>query len=122
MTTHLFGNIGTDGATQFVIEATETTARIGEREVRLRGYGGEVPGPVLHAAEGERVNVPAGKTVRILVPFRRFAGTTMFHCHILEHEDSGMMAHLRVVDPKNPAAAAHACPTPPRSWCKEAAP
>lgn len=50
------------------------------------------------------VNVPAGSTARIAVAFRDFAGTTMFHCHILEHEDNGMMAHIRVVDPAAPAA------------------
>ena len=29
-------------------------------------------------------------------------GVFMYHCHILEHEDGGMMAQLKVVDPKNP--------------------
>ena len=26
----------------------------------------------------------------------------MYHCHILEHEDGGMMAQLQIVDPKDP--------------------
>jgi FtsP/CotA-like multicopper oxidase with cupredoxin domain len=42
------------------------------------------------------VNVPAGGTVRIVVPFRVHPGVTMFHCHIVEHEDYGMMALLDV--------------------------
>jgi hypothetical protein len=27
-------------------------------------------------------------------------GRFMFHCHILEHEDKGMMAQIEVYDPK----------------------
>ena len=60
------------------------------------------------------VNVPSKSIVRILVPFRGFTGITMFHCHIVEHEDNGMMGHLRVVDPAMPgdAAPAHWSPDP----------
>jgi FtsP/CotA-like multicopper oxidase with cupredoxin domain len=39
----------------------------------------------------DTVIVPAMGSVRLLVPVKDFAGTTMFHCHILEHEDMGMM-------------------------------
>ena len=39
----------------------------------------------------DTVIVPAMGSVRLLVPIRDFAGSTMFHCHILEHEDMGMM-------------------------------
>jgi FtsP/CotA-like multicopper oxidase with cupredoxin domain len=35
--------------------------------------------------------VPAGGSVRMLVPVKDFAGMAMYHCHILEHEDIGMM-------------------------------
>lgn len=42
------------------------------------------------------VNVPAGGTVRIAIPLRDFTGTTVFHCHIVEHEDRGMMSVLGV--------------------------
>jgi hypothetical protein len=31
-------------------------------------------------------------------------GTFVFHCHILEHEDSGMMATFQLYDPKAPSA------------------
>jgi hypothetical protein len=30
----------------------------------------------------------------------------MYHCHILEHADAGMMGHLHVIDPNAPASAA----------------
>jgi len=26
-------------------------------------------------------------------------GTWMYHCHILEHHEAGMMAHFEIVDP-----------------------
>ncbi len=39
----------------------------------------------------DTVIVPKGGSVKLLVPIKVFIGTTMFHCHILEHEDIGMM-------------------------------
>ncbi len=38
------------------------------------------------------VNVRAGGQVRVLVDFTRHPGRTVYHCHILDHEDAGMMA------------------------------
>lgn len=37
------------------------------------------------------VNVPAGESVTVRIAFDRFPGTTVYHCHILDHEDLGMM-------------------------------
>ncbi|TFD55819.1 multicopper oxidase family protein [Cryobacterium frigoriphilum] len=37
------------------------------------------------------VNIPARSTVRVRVAFDDFSGRTVYHCHILDHEDSGMM-------------------------------
>ena len=45
------------------------------------------------------VNVRGGETVRVAVPFRNFSGTTVYHCHIAEHEDHGMMGVLQVQPP-----------------------
>jgi FtsP/CotA-like multicopper oxidase with cupredoxin domain len=42
------------------------------------------------------VNVRPGERVRIAVPLRDFEGRTVFHCHIAEHEDLGMMGVLAV--------------------------
>ena len=36
-----------------------------------------------------------GEEVRILVQFRK-KGVFMYHCHILEHEDAGMMGQFLV--------------------------
>jgi FtsP/CotA-like multicopper oxidase with cupredoxin domain len=37
------------------------------------------------------VNVAAGQEVVVRIAFDRFPGTTVYHCHILDHEDLGMM-------------------------------
>lgn len=42
------------------------------------------------------VNVPKHQTVRFVVRYDDFAGKWMFHCHILDHEDRGMMGVLAV--------------------------
>ena len=42
------------------------------------------------------VNVPRHETVRIIVHYDDFPGKWMFHCHILDHEDHGMMGILQV--------------------------
>ena len=42
----------------------------------------------------DSVNVPRHETVRVIVRFEDFGGKWMFHCHILDHEDEGMMGIL----------------------------
>ena len=37
------------------------------------------------------VNVPAFGNVEVLIAFDDFPGRTVYHCHILDHEDQGMM-------------------------------
>lgn len=44
----------------------------------------------------DTVNIPAGQSVTIRIPFEDFAGKTVCHCHILDHEDLGMMANVDV--------------------------
>ena len=44
----------------------------------------------------DAVNVPKHETVRFIVRFDDFPGKWMFHCHILNHEDMGMMGVLEV--------------------------
>ncbi|QQE65914.1 hypothetical protein GFS31_26060 [Leptolyngbya sp. BL0902] len=45
----------------------------------------------------DTVNLRAYETVRIRIPFRDFAGKTVYHCHILDHEDQGMMGIVEMV-------------------------
>jgi FtsP/CotA-like multicopper oxidase with cupredoxin domain len=42
------------------------------------------------------VPVSPGETVRIRIPFRDYAGKTVYHCHVLDHEDRGMMGMLEM--------------------------
>lgn len=42
------------------------------------------------------VNVPPQGRVRVLIDFARHPGRTVYHCHILDHEDAGMMAIVEV--------------------------
>ncbi len=44
----------------------------------------------------DAVNVRRQETVRFVVRFDDFPGKWMFHCHILDHEDQGMMGILEV--------------------------
>lgn len=77
--------------TQFVVE-------------RLDG----APPPAELAGWKDTVFVPSGAEVDLLV---RFTGHTdpdlpfMFHCHLLRHEDQGMMGQLVVVEPGEEAGA-----------------
>ena len=38
-----------------------------------------------------RVNVPAQGAAVVRIRFATFSGRTVYHCHILDHEDAGMM-------------------------------
>ena len=44
----------------------------------------------------DTVNVPKHSVVRFIVRFSDFAGKWMYHCHILDHEDHGMMGVLEL--------------------------
>ncbi len=49
----------------------------------------------------DTVGVNPGETVRLKVGFDHL-GVYMNHCHIIEHEDGGMMAQFEVYDPDHP--------------------
>jgi FtsP/CotA-like multicopper oxidase with cupredoxin domain len=51
-------------------------------------------------------NLVAPGRVFMTIPFKDSVqvGTFVFHCHILEHEDKGMMATVEVFDPAHPGA------------------
>ena len=42
------------------------------------------------------VNVPARGQVRVRIAFDDFVGRSVYHCHILDHEDNGMMGVIEV--------------------------
>jgi FtsP/CotA-like multicopper oxidase with cupredoxin domain len=52
--------------------------------------------PEPYRAWKDTVLVRADETVRIRMPLRDFWGKTVYHCHILDHEDLGMMGTLEI--------------------------
>jgi FtsP/CotA-like multicopper oxidase with cupredoxin domain len=59
--------------------------------------GRQVHEGIVDAGWLDTVLVMPGETVRIKVTFTRHNGLYLYHCHILEHEDMGMMRNFRVV-------------------------
>jgi FtsP/CotA-like multicopper oxidase with cupredoxin domain len=53
-------------------------------------------GPVSRVEWKDTINVPANSWARLRIPFTGMTGKTVFHCHILDHEDLGMMATIEV--------------------------
>jgi L-ascorbate oxidase len=63
-------------------------------QVLASGQSGPAAGTILQ----DNVPVPHNGSVRVSVTFHPNAlGDFVYHCHILEHEDGGMMARIRVV-------------------------
>jgi suppressor of ftsI len=61
-------------------------------EVISVGGQEQPPGTVL-----DTVWVPAGSEVLIRMKFRQWTGKSVFHCHILPHEDTGMMQNFLII-------------------------
>ncbi|WP_225414421.1 multicopper oxidase family protein [Stigmatella hybrida] len=51
--------------------------------------------------------VPVGAEFRLRTRYKRYVGQFMLHCHIVSHEDEGMMELLEVVPPKQDAGGGH---------------
>ena len=65
----------------------------------VKTYPREWRDTVLVPVQSRRGTNAAPGIVRLLVDFRNPAirGTFVFHCHMLDHEDGGMMATLKVI-------------------------
>lgn len=53
--------------------------------------------PPPYPAWRDTINLRPGERVELLVPFRDFPGRSVFHCHIAEHGDAGMMGIVEVL-------------------------
>jgi FtsP/CotA-like multicopper oxidase with cupredoxin domain len=84
-------------------------ARIGEKHVwtitnnspfdhpfHLHGYFFQVLDETRVPEWKDTVNVPVNSTVRVAIDFDERPGMWMYHCHILDHAEVGMMGHLHV--------------------------
>lgn len=47
----------------------------------------------------DTIDVPFEGSVLLRHRFEKFAGVSVFHCHIIAHEDEGMMQVIEIVDP-----------------------
>ncbi len=52
--------------------------------------------PVRPLAWKDTVNVPLEKSLRVIVRFDEREGSWMYHCHILDHADGGLMGWVEV--------------------------
>ena len=52
--------------------------------------------PAPYAAWKDVVSVSPGEQVRIRMAFQDYTGKTVYHCHVLDHEDRGMMGILDI--------------------------
>jgi FtsP/CotA-like multicopper oxidase with cupredoxin domain len=55
--------------------------------------------PVHPIAWKDTLNVPLEDTIRIIVKFDERAGSWMYHCHILDHADGGLMGWVELGSP-----------------------
>lgn len=91
-------------------EGKPLVAHVGEKHVwtlvnnsdfdhpfHLHGYFFQVLDEARVPEWKDTVNVPVKSRVRIAVDFNERPGVWMFHCHILDHAEVGMMGHLQVL-------------------------
>ena len=53
--------------------------------------------------------------VKVIIPFTDpvILGEFVYHCHIIRHEDKGMMQNILVIDPNAPPPHINMCQTTP---------
>ena len=66
-------------------------------EVISIGGVAQPPGTIM-----DTIWIPKDTVVVIRVKFEEWIGKSVFHCHILPHEDTGMMQNFLIVDPAAP--------------------
>ena len=66
----------------------------------LHGFFFQVISPVGPLEWKDTVNVPVNGTVKFVVRYDDRPGMWMFHCHILDHAEAGMMGSLMVMEPE----------------------
>jgi FtsP/CotA-like multicopper oxidase with cupredoxin domain len=111
--------MGTDGKSEFQVngvpywKARPYLAALGEKQIwtvrneskfahpfHLHGFFfqplDDSLQPIRPLALKDTINVPVDGTIRFLVTFDERPGMWMFHCHILDHADGGLMGHVQV--------------------------
>ncbi|MFF3732489.1 O-aminophenol oxidase PhsA [Streptomyces sp. NPDC002476] len=76
------------------------TAIGGTRSPVAFDHGTEIPVPANEQGWKDVFRVPQGQLVKVLGNFDGGYGRFMYHCHLLEHEDMGMMRPFVVLPPE----------------------
>jgi len=87
-------------------EVTNTTfmahpLHLHHKHFQVLSIDGQPPPPAL-AGWKDTVTIRPSETVRIIIPFAGAGDSQfpyLFHCHVLEHEDMGMMGRFFLLDP-----------------------
>jgi FtsP/CotA-like multicopper oxidase with cupredoxin domain len=83
------------------IELTPHSFHVHDVQFRILGIDGEAPPPEL-AGRKDTIYLEPHRDYRLLMRFDDYADPDMpymFHCHMLMHEDDGMMGQFVVVEP-----------------------
>jgi FtsP/CotA-like multicopper oxidase with cupredoxin domain len=87
------------GATQLWVVKNDTSW---DHPFHLHGFFfipvDEKGAPIRPIERKDTINIPMKETARFLVTFDERPGTWMFHCHILDHADGGLMGTVHVGD------------------------
>lgn len=97
-------NFNVEKGTQEVWEVTNGSARmdmphpfhVHGAQFRIIERNGKVP-PLNEQGWKDTVNLKAGDNVKILITYTT-DGVTVYHCHILEHEEDGMMGQFEILN------------------------
>lgn len=65
-------------------------------QFQILSRNGQAP-PLHEQGRKDTVLIMPGETVRIISRFHDYTGVYMYHCHLLEHEDDGMMGQFEVI-------------------------
>ncbi len=65
-------------------------------QFQVLSRNGRIP-PLHERGRKDTVLIMPGETVRIISRFHDYTGVYMYHCHLLEHEDDGMMGQFEVI-------------------------
>ena len=82
----------------FMMMNTPHSFHVHDVQFQVLSVNGRPPGPE-EAGWKDTVLVWPNDVVRIIMRFENFTGLYMYHCHLLIHEDQGMMGQFEVYRP-----------------------
>jgi FtsP/CotA-like multicopper oxidase with cupredoxin domain len=83
------------------VHDTPHNFHIHDIQFQVLSVDGKTPPPELRGRK-DTIFMPPGRDVRLIMKFTDYSDPNhpyMFHCHLVRHEDKGMMGQFTVVDP-----------------------